>query len=271
MAMTGQHKVQVPLLAAVFFLGCTQFNGPEEANKRTSRGDLDASTERVTVNEQDELTDLSDGLNATHKFFLLDAEGLKARYLPVFGSDMPRGYPLTYSVGGVGYGNVLPYDRGKYFFEAEQRALGTVNLRINAFRDEDVYAEQGTWLTDIGQDYIRILRLFLGDACKVRVGIEVDALVASGSAGSNRIVKRLAAPTKSEINAFMNLIFGYEATDGSYHFGADEYEKVFATSLAQRLQVANVAANSAAYNDLLKAEYGLLCIAIGQDQRVYLR
>ena len=69
------------------------------------------------------------------------------------------------------------------------------------------------------------------------------------------IVKRNGAPTKEDIIEIMSRMFGYQSERG-----ADVYAKL----IADNLQNSN-------NPEEITAQYILLCMAIGQDTRVWLR
>lgn len=186
----------------------------------------------------------------------LAPEALKMVYGRVFNPAAPRGTKTT------GYFATNPRE----IFTPEQKVvMGEFN----------VVATNGAhlrsfWVDDNNQNYQKNLREFLGDACNNLVNVEHGRLPApdyTDASGTNVLVKRRGAPTTAEIGAFMTKLYGYAPVDGAVHAGAAEYRKAFADGLAEKAEI-NPGMDQQLY---IKELYRALCIAIGNDPRVYLR
>lgn len=148
---------------------------------------------------------------------------------------------------------------GELLSAKQQRNLGGLN-----YDAEDSALFNGRRYREINQSYVKTLREVLLQLCRNKVEQEVLALTTTNSGetfAQHALVKRSGAPQATDVNAIMTKMFGYEAK----HYGAQEYAAVMQENLAA------VPIDSEIYQQKLQANYVLLCMAIGQDARVYLR
>ena len=130
------------------------------------------------------------------------------------------------------------------FSSGAHRILGTMN-----YRSKDAAGNLGVWQTTITREYIHILRNYLAIACKKQ--IDAGAMLTGENQGM---------PTAREISDLMSTFFNYEPMEGTLHEGAKDYATAFE-------QGAALAGGAPALADMRVS----LCVAVGQDQRVYLK
>ena len=133
----------------------------------------------------------------------------------------------------------------------QRRQLGSVN-----YLNHGVGTLNGYRIKTVDQAYIKAMRSVLVSLCTEQVESEMAKVVAgNGEFDQHVIVKRNGAPTKEDIVEIMSKMFGYQVERG-----ADVYAKLIADNLQNNND-----------QEALKAQYILLCMAIGQDTRVWLR
>ena len=141
----------------------------------------------------------------------------------------------------------------------QQRALGSLN-----YDAQDASLRNGNRYREVNQNYIKTLRTVLLQLCQNKTDQELQAVVSASAADTfahHAIVKRNGLPQKEDVNAIMTAMFDYQGE----HQGAAEYASIMQENLAATQK------DSEAYQQKLRANYVLLCMAIGQDARVYLR
>lgn len=214
---------------------------------------LELATVKAVETQSEEGDLLSRRIAGPRAFYLAPA-ALRDVYTRVFPADAPRGKKTT------GYFATNPKE---LFTPAQKVVLGEYNVTRGA-----AALYRADWITENSQVYQKNIREFLGEACMNLVTIETQRL-ATGTAvekSTNVLVKRTGAPTADEISAFMHKLFGY-APAGGLHAGAAEYQAVFASSLAEKAAIAPDKTDAVYLQEL----HRLLCIAVGDDPRVYLR
>ena len=133
----------------------------------------------------------------------------------------------------------------------QRRQLGSVN-----YLSHGVGTLNGYRIKTVDQSYIKAMRTVLVSLCTEQVETEMAKVTAgNGDFTQHLLVKRNGAPTKQDVIETMSRMFGYQTERG-----ADVYTKL----IADNLQGSNDP-------ETLKAQYILLCMAIGQDTRVWLR
>ena len=176
---------------------------------------------------------------------LLDAAALEAVFRPTFGNSPRFGNKSTF----------LLANPGAYFTPSERAALGTFDSEFGA-RD----AFRMKWSTQVTQEYVHVLRMFLSDACANLVEEEMKA----PADPVNKLVLG-DIPSEKRIDSFMTRVFGNAAPDGLLHVGAAQYGAVFLDA------VGPLPALSQQRRDRSAANYKLLCLSIGSDVRVFMR
>lgn len=131
----------------------------------------------------------------------------------------------------------------------QRRQLGSVN-----YLNHGIGTLNGYRITTVDQAYVKAMRTVLVSLCTEQVDREM-ANVSNGDNAQHIVVKRNGAPTKEDVIEIMSRMFGYQTERG-----ADVYAKL----IADNLQNSNDP-------EEIKAQYILLCMAIGQDTRVWLR
>ncbi len=153
------------------------------------------------------------------------------------------------------------------FFALEGELLNTKqqrNLGGISYDAEDDTLLNGRRYREINQSYVKTLREVLLQLCQNKTEQEMQALTATNigdTFAQHAIVKRNGSPQEKDVNAIMTAMFGYEDS----HYGAKDYAALMQENLA------TVQVSSEDYHQKLQANYVLLCMAIGQDARVYLR
>ena len=144
------------------------------------------------------------------------------------------------------------FDDQQITITAEQRRqLGSVN-----YLNHGVGTLNGYRIKTVDQAYIKAMRTVLVSLCTERVEQEmVNVSAGNDKVSQHLIVKRNGAPTKEDVVEIMSKMFGYQTERG-----ADVYAKLIADNLQNNSDP-----------DSVKAQYILLCMAIGQDTRVWLR
>ena len=141
----------------------------------------------------------------------------------------------------------------------QQRDLGSLN-----YDGQDASLRNGHRYREVNQNYIKTLRTVLLQLCQHKTDQELQAVLTANDTDTfaqHAIVKRNGLPQQEDINAMMTAMFGYQAE----HHGAAEYAGLVQENLTAVQQ------DSEVYQQKLRANYVLLCMAIGQDARVYLR
>ena len=141
----------------------------------------------------------------------------------------------------------------------QQRDLGSLS-----YDGQDASLRNGHRYREVKQNYIKTLRTVLLQLCQHKTDQELQAVIAAKDTDTfaqHAIVKRNGLPQQEDVNAMMTAMFGYQAE----HHGAAEYAGLMQENLAAVQQ------DSEVYQQKLRANYVLLCMAIGQDARVYLR
>ena len=141
----------------------------------------------------------------------------------------------------------------------QQHHLGSVS-----YENEDHMLLNGRRYREINQSYVKTLREVLLQLCQNKTAQEMQALTATNigdTFAQHTIVKRNGSPQEEDVNAIMTAMFGYEDN----HYGTKDY-----AALVQK-NLATVQVSSEDYHQKLQANYVLMCMAIGQDARVYLR
>ena len=153
------------------------------------------------------------------------------------------------------------------FFAFEGELLNTKqqrNLGGISYNAEDNTLLNGRRYREINQSYVKTLREVLLQLCRDKTNQEIQALTATNvgdTFAQHALVKRHGTPQEKDVNAIMTAMFGYEDS----HYGAADYAALMQENLAP------VQVDSDDYHQNLYANYVLLCMAIGQDARVYLR
>ena len=142
----------------------------------------------------------------------------------------------------------------------QQRALGSFN-----YDEQEATLRNGNRYREVNQNYIKTLRTVLLQLCQNKTEQELQTVVSADNTDTffahHAIVKRNGLPHKEDVNAIMTAMFGYQAE----HQGATAYADLMQENLAATPK------DSEAYQQKLWDNYVLLCMAIGQDARVYLR
>lgn len=142
------------------------------------------------------------------------------------------------------------FDDQQIEITAEQRRqLGAIN-----YLNRGVGTLNGYRIKMVDQAYIKAMRSILLSLCTRQVEDEM-AKVADGNFTDHIIVKKNGAPNKEDVSKIMSEMFGYKTERG-----ADVYAKLIADNLQNNSEP-----------DAIKDQYILLCMAIGQDTRVWLR
>ncbi|MDE3269867.1 MAG: hypothetical protein OYH77_06250 [Pseudomonadota bacterium] len=143
------------------------------------------------------------------------------------------------------------------FTAAEKKSLGVIS-----YDNVDPLLQRGFHLRDTDQAYIKTLRVKLLELCTALVASELGKVRSDPSADSkfHHLVFHDDVPTVAHVTHSMRLMFNMPAAL-THIDGANEYTELFARNV-------NAASDRAqALND----NYVLLCMAIGQDARAYLR
>lgn len=158
------------------------------------------------------------------------------------------------------------FDVTEEIFTAQQRKdLGTLSY-VGATPS----LLNGRTKRQLDQAYLRTLRVVLLTQCQQLASTEAQALTAATVAdvfSDHVLIKRYGAPQAAEVSAIMTSMFGYQNSAG-LHRGANEYASLMATNLST---FASNNSDTTALQDEVRKQYVLLCMAIGQDARVYLR
>lgn len=149
------------------------------------------------------------------------------------------------------------------FTPQQRKALGTIS-----YVGETAELLNGTTKRQLDQAYLRTLRTVLLDQCQQLAKKEAQALD-NATVGDifteHTLIKRYGAPLPTEVSATMSRMFGYHQEQ---HRGASNYATLMKKNLAN-LEGNN--GDKATQHEALQQQYVLLCMAIGQDTRVYLR
>lgn len=138
--------------------------------------------------------------------------------------------------------------------ETQHRNLGAISYVADCPTNLNGYRYR-----EINQAYIKTLRTALLTMCKEKVQQEMEALDYTNKGESfpqHVMVKRNGAPQVQEVEQIMSHMFGYQHA----HYGAQDYVDLMTKNLQNTDNVQK-----------LQDQYILLCMAIGQDPRVYLR
>lgn len=158
-------------------------------------------------------------------------------------------------------------DRESFFTDAQKYSLGGFNLDPKTGRFHRTLA-----LTAPTQEYIEVIRSVLAVECNALVDKEKAALFDNKVAEDQNhfIMKRFDFPTDADISASMSKLLGYEPAE-DLHIGAADYAAAFQRAM-ESLEVSEITFESRnAEIRIMTDHYKLLCIALGQDPRVYLR
>ena len=120
----------------------------------------------------------------------------------------------------------------------------------------------------LDQAYIRTLRTVLLDQCQELATKEAQALndaTEDDVFTEHVLIKRYGAPHSSEVAEIMSRMFGYQSDE---HRGASDYAALMAKNLRNFKQHNR---DATALQEEVRQQHVLLCMAIGQDTRVYLR
>lgn len=151
------------------------------------------------------------------------------------------------------------------FTPYQRKALGTIS-----YVGETPALLQGTSKRQLDQAYLRTLRVVLLSQCQQLATKEAQALstaVEDDVFTEHVLIKRYGAPQATEVSAIMSHMFGYRSSAGE-HRGAGDY----ATLMQKNLHTFKQGNSDAtALQEEVQRQYVLLCMAIGQDTRVYLR
>ena len=151
------------------------------------------------------------------------------------------------------------------FTEQQRKDLGTISyvgatpLMLN-----------GRTKRQLDQAYFRTLRVVLLTQCQQLASKEAQALTTASieaEFSDHVLIKRYGAPQAADVSAMMTSMFGYRNSAG-LHRGANEYASLMTSNLSTF--TSNNSDTSALQGEVRK-QYVLLCMAIGQDARVYLR
>ena len=151
------------------------------------------------------------------------------------------------------------------FTEQQRKYLGTIS-----YLGATPILLNGRTKRQLDQAYLRTLRVVLLTQCQQLASKEVQALTdatAEDKFSQHVLIKRYGAPQAEEVSAIMTSMFGYQNSAG-LHRGAHEYASLMATNLTA---FASNNSDTVAWQDEVRKQYVLLCMAIGQDARVYLR
>ena len=151
------------------------------------------------------------------------------------------------------------------FTPYQRKALGTIS-----YVGETPALLQGTSKRQLDQAYLRTLRVVLLSQCQQLATKEAQALstaVEDDVFTDHVLIKRCGAPQPSEVSGIMSHMFGYRSSAGE-HRGAGDYAALMQKNLHAFKQGNS---DATALQEEVRGQYVLLCMAIGQDTRVYLR
>lgn len=151
------------------------------------------------------------------------------------------------------------------FTPRQRKALGTIN-----YVGETHALLHGTSKRQLDQAYLRTLRVVLLSQCQQLATQEAQALSSAVEGDvftAQVLIKRYGAPQPTEVSAVMSHMFGYRSSGGE-HRGAGDYAALMQKNLRDFKQGNS---DTAALQEEVRQQYVLLCMAIGQDTRVYLR
>ena len=143
------------------------------------------------------------------------------------------------------------------FTPEEKKSLGEISYdNINPL------LQNGFHLRDPNQAYIKTLRVKLAELCPKLVSKELTKASSDSNTDTrnHHLVFHNDAPSVEHVSKSMRLMFNMPSS-GSNPYGAEKYATLFAKNL-------NGATDR---EEKLTTNYVLLCMAIGQDARTYLR
>ena len=143
------------------------------------------------------------------------------------------------------------------FTPEEKKYLGEIS-----YDNIDPLLQNGFHLRDPNQAYIKTLRVKLTELCSALVNKELAKVSSDPNANTkhHHLVFHHDVPSVEHVSKSMRIMFNMPAS-GDHPYGAEEYAALFADNL-------NDATNR---EEKLTTNYVLLCMAIGQDARTYLR
>ena len=141
-------------------------------------------------------------------------------------------------------------DPEKFFSTSEKKWFGDLNFGSSIPSEINVHQPEMITL-----NYLRILREKLGILCSNLINLEIE-----NPQNTNKLVKRAGIPDLGDISEFMQTLLSDQTSvafiKGYYEVFKDQMKNITDT-------------NSDLYKDTLKRQYTLICIALGQDPRVY--
>ena len=178
--------------------------------------------------------------SADHAAIVLDAVPLSTTFQRFFGVDT------------------------EIFSPQQRQQLGTIS-----YVGQSAALLNGSTKRQLDQAYLKTLREVLLEQCQRLATREAQALPAADAGdvfSEHVLLKRYGAPKAAEVSAIMTHMFGYRKK-GELHQGASDYAALMADNLTT-FQQKN---STAVWQEEVPQQYVLLCMAIGQDTRVYLR
>ena len=151
------------------------------------------------------------------------------------------------------------------FTPQQRKDLGTIS-----YVGETPTLLNGMTKRQLDQAYIRTLREVLHTQCQQLATKEAQALrdmIEGDVLTEHVLIKRYGAPIPADVAAIMSHMFGYQSSTGEQR-GASDYALLMKKNLTAFKQKNSDAAE---LQEEVRQQYVLLCMAIGQDTRVYLR
>lgn len=155
------------------------------------------------------------------------------------------------------YKKFFSLDSEDIFTPEEKKSLGEISYdNINPL------LQNGFHLRDPNQAYIKTLRVKLAELCPELVRKELTKVSSDSNADTrnHHLVFHHDAPSVEHVSKSMRLMFNLPSSSPK-PYGADEYAELFAKNIDQ----------STDREEKITTNYVLLCMAIGQDARTYLR
>ncbi len=242
------------------------------------------------------------GLLSGTKQRVLDAFGLQAQFKNVFGVNNVRGTQWVTDVSNCFnplYNQIYQFDRivvnaSNHFAPLEEAALGTRRHRVSIFSPASVSRMSIERNSSVSLSYLKTLRGYLADTCRVRIAKDFAQLIGANvnvvapryecngvvpanvnmvvtADGSTVLMRKLSAPTATDVSGFMSVMFGLPVDDNEIHYGAEEYAEIFPEAIASWRDNEGIAAGSTADYLRMRGLYEMLCIAVGSDQRAFMR
>ncbi len=151
------------------------------------------------------------------------------------------------------------------FTPGQRKDLGTIS-----YVGETPALLNGMTKRRLDQAYVRTLRVVLLSQCQQLATKEAPALrtaTEGDTFAEHVLIKRYGAPQSADVSAIMSHMFGYQSSAGE-HRGASDYATLMQKNLSTFKQSNS---DTDALQEEVRQQYVLLCMAVGQDTRVYLR